>query len=100
MVFLFPLLDKVAKPFSADSVAYVYQRPVEEDSDAESLIDELWGLDIDEDSESEEDEDEDEAENDEDEEHEEEVDVGDLPEDMNARCKLPTLIYKINLLTC
>jgi|688.fasta_scaffold1862913_1 hypothetical protein len=86
------LIDKVATtPVSVDSVAYVYHRPIEEDSDAESLIDELWGLDIDEDSESDED-DEDEAADDEDEEHEEELDVGDLPEDLNARCNLSQII--------
>lgn len=83
-------LDKVATPVSVDSVAYVYHRPIEEDSDAESLIDELWGLDIDEDSESDED-DEDEAADVEDEEREE-LDVGDLPEDMNARCNLSAII--------
>ena len=84
-------LDKVVPPVSVDSVAYVYHRPIEEDSDAESLIDEFWGLDIDEESESEDEEDE--AVDDEHEE-EEELDVGDLPEDMNARCNLSTVIEK------
>ena len=95
MLFFSPLLiDKVATtPLSADSVAYVYHRPIEEDSDAESLIDDLWGLGIDEDSESEED-DEDEAADDEDEGHEEELDVGDLPEDLNARCNLSQIISR------
>ena len=57
------------------------------------MIDELWGLDIDEDSESEEDEDEVDDDED-DEEQEEELDVGDLPEDMNARCNMSTKILE------
>ncbi|KAI9558918.1 hypothetical protein GHT06_015707 [Daphnia sinensis] len=76
--------ENVPVPVSADSIGYVYHRPVEEDSDAESLVDELWGLEIEDETDSEEG-DEDELDNDEDEDHEEDLEVGDLPEDMNAR---------------
>lgn len=97
------MLDKAATPVNAGSVAYVYHRPIEEDSDAESLVDELWGLNIEDESESEED-DEDDADNDQDEDHKDDLEVCDLPEDMNARCmtvfvstKLTIIIYIANL---
>lgn len=90
-------LENLPAPVSADSIGYVYHRPIEEDSDVESLVDELWGLEIEDDTESEED-DEDEADNDEDEDHEEDLEVGDLPEDMNARCKTLFMSNKSKLL--
>ena len=82
--------SNVVAPVSPGSVAYVYQPPVDDGSDVESLVDELWGLRVDDDTESEE-EDEEDVDN-EDDDREGDHDVGDLPEDMNARCNLIILI--------
>lgn len=80
-------IDQAAAPLNPTSTAYIYQNRKEEDSDAESLIDEFWGLDMHDDSEDEEDEEEEDV-GDEEEDNEEDVEAGDLPEDLNARCKI------------
>lgn len=80
-------IDKAAAPLNPSSTAYIYQKRKDEDSDAESLVDEFWGLDIQDDSEDEEDDEED-VDVDEDQDDQAYVDAGDLPEDLNARCKI------------
>ena len=87
------LPDKASVPLNPKSTAYVYLHEKEEGSDAESLVDELWGLDIQEDSEDESLEDEDIDVDDDD----EDFDTGaDLPEDLkNARCKTESVVIFI-----
>ncbi len=46
-------------PFSPGCRAFVYQTPKEEDSDAESIAEELWGVDQEAEEDGDEDEDED-----------------------------------------
>lgn len=77
-------------PFNPKSTAYVYVKHKEEGSDDESIVDELWGLDIHEDSEDEDLEDE-EINVDDDDDDGGDFDAADLPEDMNARCTMDIL---------
>ncbi len=93
-ILLFDVLEKEVTPVSPGSVAYVYQPPAEEDSDVESLVDELWGLCVDGDSDSEEDDEEEVENEEEDDVHEDDHVIGDLPEDINARSNYRNCIFK------
>lgn len=92
MIRLFEL-DKATTPFNPESKAYVYVKQEEEGSDDESIVDELWGLDIHEDSEDEDLEDEEINVHDDDDDGD--FDAVNLPEDMNARCTMDFFLFKL-----
>jgi hypothetical protein len=82
--------DVTDTPFSPGCRAYVYQTPREEDSDAESIAEELWGVDQEAEDDWDDDEDEIGEEEDdgeeEDEEHEDNLsESSELPEEIRRK---------------
>jgi hypothetical protein len=82
--------DVAETPFSPGCRAFVYQTPKEDDSDAESIAEELWGVDQEAEDDGDEDEDEIGEEEDdgeeEDEEHEDNVsECSELPEEIRRK---------------
>lgn len=67
-------------PVSPGSLAYVYVNRNDEDSDEESLVNDLWDLNIDEESEDEDEDEEVESEDDQD----DDFDAGDLPDNVKS----------------